>query len=539
MATITEVPRCLLLDARVLPESTTLETDVCIVGGGAAGISVALQLAATPLRVCLIESGGVNGDSKAQALMRGECIGHTYFPLHQVRVSSFGGTTAIWAGACRPLDEIDFKERAWVPHSGWPIGRRELDPYYERAQELCQLGPYSYQVDDWETKSTPAMPLAPEAVETHIFQLSPPTRFGKAYRSLLSAPNVTTCVHATTVEIETDDTGRLAQCAVVAVDDGRRIRIAAKTFILAAGGIENARLLLLSKGACASRDGLGNQHDLVGRFFTEHLYIDSGQVILANGVPRSRLYGIHHATSSGSRARIEGVLAIAERELACERLLRCGFLFPPPWRTRSYYSNGMTSLLYLIRTLRVGHVPYLWPSHAAAVLRNLGDVLATTHRRLFDWRAPRDRMWVRAFGEQSPNPDSRVLLSDQRDRLGRNLVRLDWRVGDTDLRSIRKAHGILGRELERAGVGRLVAPFDEADAVWPRRLTGGYHHMGTTRMHADPKQGVVDANCKVHGTSNVFVTGSSVFPTAGYANPTLTIVGLALRLADHVKALHA
>jgi choline dehydrogenase-like flavoprotein len=187
----------------------------------------------------------------------------------------------------------------------------------------------------------------------------------------------------------------------------------------------------------------------------------------------------------------------------------------------------------------MGYLPYQWRAHARSVFAGLDNVLATTQRRMLPRAEPPNRAMVRAFAEQSPNYDSRVQLSPQRDRLGRNLVRLDWRLKDCDLRSMRRAHEILDSELRRANLGRLEAHLDSADVEWPARLTGGYHHMGTTRMHDDPHQGVVDANCRVHGTSNVYVAGSSVFPTAGYANPTLTIVALSIRLADHLKAAFA
>ena len=189
----------------------------------------------------------------------------------------------------------------------------------------------------------------------------------------------------------------------------------------------------------------------------------------------------------------------------------------------------------MVRLVRMGYLPYQWPEHARSVIGGLDSVLAATRRRMLRHIEPANRIMVRAFAEQSPNFDSRVQLSAQLDRLGRNLVQLDWRVTDTDLHSMRRAHEILAAELERANLGRLDALLDAADAEWPSRVTGGYHHMGTTRMHEDPRQGVVDANCRVHDIANVYVAGSSVFPTAGYANPTLTIVALSIRLADHLR----
>ncbi len=476
----------------------------------------------------------MRGDLNAQALLRGENVGRTYFPLEQVRISGFGGTTTVWNGACRPLDAFDFSRRDWVPWSGWPITREQLDPYYARAQTVCELGPFAYAVEDWETPAEPRLPFPADGIDTHIFQLSK-TRFGRVYRrAVLEAPNVYTCLRAHAVEVETDEVGRTATGVRLKTLDGRNLRVTARAVVLAAGGIETPRLLLLSHRAVP--DGLGNQHDLVGRFFTEHLYMDSGEMVLSNGWRRSRFYSIHRSPKVVPHTRIEAVLAVSEARQKRDELLRAAFLFPPRWRTGSaYYSAGVSSLLHMIRLLRMGYLPYQWREHARSVMGGLDHVLAATRRRMLRRMEPPNRTMVRAFAEQAPNYDSRVELSSQRDRLGRNLVRLDWRVTDADMRSLRRAHEILGAELQQAKLGRLEAHLDVGDQEWPQRVTGGYHHMGTTRMHDDPRQGVVDVDCRVHGTSNVFVAGSSVFTTAGYANPTLTIVALSIRLADHLR----
>jgi len=293
---------------------------------------------------------------------------------------------------------------------------------------------------------------------------------------------------------------------------------------------------LLSRTAIPT--GLGNQNGLVGRFFMEHLYLESGDLVLSSGDTSSGLYSIHPSDRFGARTKIEGVLTVSERIQERERLLRCGFHFPPRWRTGpAFNSQAVTSLIYLVRLARLGHMPYRWQEHARTTIGGFRNVLVATHGRVLGRRFASNSMAMRAFAEQAPNPDSRILLSDKRDRLGRNLVRIDWKLSDADLRSIRLSHEILAAELERSGVGFADAQLDSADAIWPERLRGGYHQMGTTRMHTDARQGVVDANCRLHSTSNVYVAGGSVFPTGGYANPTLSIVALAIRLADHLKGL--
>lgn len=137
--------------------------------------------------------------------------------------------------------------------------------------------------------------------------------------------------------------------------------------------------------------------------------------------------------------------------------------------------------------------------------------------------------------EPAPNPDSRVVLVGDRDELGLQRVALDWRLSEADKRNVRQTLELFGAEIGRAGIGRPKILYEEDDSGWPEDLGGGEHLMGTTRMSDDPKQGVVDRHCRVHGMANLFVAGSSVFPTAGGATPTLMIVALAIRLADHLK----
>jgi choline dehydrogenase-like flavoprotein len=521
----------MLLDINLLSEPARIDADVCIVGAGAAGLTLARELAGLPIRVCLLEGGGLKSDHGAQALMRGESVGRPTRPLEQVRVSGFGGTTNVWAGACRPFDALDFCERDWVPHSGWPITRAQLEPFYRRAHAVCELGSYSYAVEDWARWGEQPLKTGPE-VETHVFHLSR-TRFGLRYRKLtLEAPNIMTCLGVHAVNIESDPLGQLATQITGKTLGGKEVSVVARAFVLAAGGLENPRLLLLSREQMSA--GLGNRYDQVGRFFMDHLYLDSGVLELAEPNAWSRLYSVHRA----HEARIEGVLALTDNVQRRYALLRCAFLFPPRWRTgAAYYSPAVTSLLALVRAVRLGHVPYEWKVHVRAILAGHREVSKTTVGMLGErWRPPR-RLMLRAFAEQAPNPDSRVTLADRVDALGRPLARLDWQVRKSDFDSLRQAHEVLRRAIECVGLGRVDLPALLQDDAWTARVTGGYHHMGTTRMHVDPRHGVVDADCKVHGIANLFIAGSSVFPTGGYANPTLTIIALAVRLADHLKGM--
>src|SRR6185437_16163317 len=185
-----------------VPNGAKVTADLCVVGAGAAGISLCLQLANTSLSIALIESGGQEPDPATQQLAAGENTGLAYFPLDSARLRCFGGTTAHWGGYCRPFYDIDFEERSWVPHSGWPIRRSDLLPLYPTAQTLCQIGPFDYEPQDWQLSDAPPLPLAGQDVRSRLIQFSPPTRFGIRYRSAIaSAPNIRTYLHSNVLAV--------------------------------------------------------------------------------------------------------------------------------------------------------------------------------------------------------------------------------------------------------------------------------------------------------------------------------------------------
>jgi choline dehydrogenase-like flavoprotein len=512
-----------LLDARSIPQDAVVESEVCIVGAGAVGITLAGELAGLDFRVCLLESGGLTPDETTQALAEGQNAGLPYAPLETTRSRYFGGTTNRWTGTCRTLDEIDFEARSWIPHSGWPFPKAHLDPYYERARELCELPPCP------QPERPRPLPLGTTRVATTLFEFSRPTRFGQAYgHELVRAPNVSVYLNANVVELETTEAARAVTHLRVACLMGNTFRVAARLVVLAAGGIENARLLLLSRRVRPA--GLGNDHDLVGRFFMEHPHVAAGVIVPAHPYIPSRLY--KQCRVNG--AVIMGALTLSPDILRRERLANYSALLIP-----EEVSPRMEALKHAYRSLRkrtgTGDV---WRdvARAARGLR-VTDVARATYGLLVNGQLPLTQFRIISRTEQTPNPESRVTLALEKDRLGQNVARLHWRLSPIDIRTIRRALAIIGEELERARLGQLLIDLDGDDpTAWSTPAYGGYHHMGTTRMHVSPAEGVVDEQCRVHGISNLFVAGSSVFPTGGHANPMLTIVALALRLADRVKA---
>lgn len=524
-----------MLDARQLPEGNVLEADVCIVGAGAAGISIARALVGTSLSVLVLESGGLEADPATQALYEGEVVGEPLYganveprELVETRLRYFGGSTNHWAGTCRPLEAIDFEERPWMARSGWPFGLDELQRWYEQAQRVCRLGPERWDWRWWSEQEGLGPPLLDSGrVATNIVQIAFPAAFGRLYGDELdAAPNVEICTWANVVELLTGPGGDHVTEAAVATLDGNRLRAVAERFVLAVGGIENPRLLLASDGAHPA--GLGNEHDLVGRYFNEHLQVAAGFASIAGGADDLTLHrGITLPVGPddgdvGIRAPL-GLTAEAQR---ADEIM--GVQFQP--------------ILAAEGSEDAPHQP------EGVAAGDVADLLAAQLDA-----APGDIAHVQVLAEQEPNSESRVVLGPQTDPLGMRRVAVDWRHTELDRRSIVRGLEILAEELGQAGVGRLQAlpggvRFTERESVGVLDLYEvdpalsddrfpfgiAYHHMGTTRMHPDPAEGVVDADCRVHGVDNLYLAGSSVFPTGGSATPTYTLVALALRLADHL-----
>jgi choline dehydrogenase-like flavoprotein len=505
-------------DARKISNHSLIEGDICIIGAGAAGISIALEFINTSRKIILLESGGLEYDPESQLLNKGYNIGQNYWPLSSARLRYFGGTTGHWAGFCSTLDPIDFEERKWVPHSGWPFTRKDMDRYYERAHPVCDLGTYTYDLAYWE-KQNPAfqhLRFDESRVRTKMWQKSPPTRFGIKYRkAILDAPKVHLYTFANVTNIDLNKSGSSVTGLELKTLDGKQHRVRAKQYVLSCGAIDNAQVLLCSNSVM--KNGVGNQNDLVGRYFMEHPHVDSADMVLAGNPPMYLYY------ESFLAIKQFGMLALSEEYQRRHNLLNYSaqLIFDPVVAERDHFIDSVPADSKKILEF--------WKGIEKAKKEDGGkDKKENAKNYVFSTRI-----------EQTPNPDSRVELAATKDALGMQEVNLNWQLSELDKRTIKEANLMIGRELGRTGLGRLRLRdwlFTD-NPIWPHYLEGGWHHMGTTRMNNDPKKGVVDANCKVHGLPNLYIAGSSVFPTGGTANPTLTIVALSLRLADHLKSL--
>ena len=496
--------------------------DLCIVGAGAAGITIALELIEAGLDVLVLESGGLEFDPAVQALARGRSIGAASDALDAARLRFFGGSTNHWGGFCRPFDPVDFAVRPWVPDSGWPIERADLDPFYTRAAAMLDLADDDFSVARWRDALPPLFggPLFEGRLEPVVYQLSPPTRMGEKYRGALErARDVRVMLHANLLRIGLHPGRRRVMRLDVGTLEGGRFGVTPAAVVLATGGIENARLLLASRDV--ERNGVGNGHDLVGRYFMDHPSHHAATLLLnapSDDARRPLMRPVFpYATLREDVAREEGLLRFMTTMHVGDEL------FDEP--------QGYVALREIGRAILRREWPADLTGRLASLAADLDGAAEHGFRRFFGRSGT---LHLRIHPEVAPNRESRVTLGDETDALGMPRPVLDWRLGELDRHTIRRGLSIVGAEAGRTGIGRLrIEPWMLEDPFAVPGI-GSWHHVGTTRMHDDPRCGVVDREGRVHGLDNLFVAGSSVFPTEGFANPTLTIVALALRLADHL-----
>ncbi|MFW6085119.1 MAG: GMC oxidoreductase [Gemmatimonadota bacterium] len=495
------------LDARQLPAGASIEADVCIVGAGPAGLTLASRLIDRGLHVLVLESGADGTDETVLSLNRGAVVGDRYAGLAATRHRRIGGTTAIWNTTVRgevgakyvPLDPVDFARRPRSVPRGWPLRHEDLAPYYDRAIVLCGL-------DAGPSRGTEAtVPRLAAPLVPGLYHFGTRRRLLDPLLDKLGGADSRLCYHATALEI--DASGSEAKELAFSTPDGARGTVHAARFVLAAGAVENARLLLLS---ARRPPEFGNEGDWVGRCFMEHPRDTS--ITFQPHSPRfyreAGYYDVHDGPRGGPRLGRLGLEAEALR------------------------SDGLPNVSgTLLPVVRAGVRKAAARLGRAAGRPPLSTLLPTGGHGWSAHRAPSlvyEGMMILLNIEQTPHPENRVRLGDARDALGMRRAELHWRLRPDDRAGIDRLRRTFARALRASNVGEV--HLDEAAGVDPN----AHHHAGTTRMSSDPRYGVVDRDLRVHGMENLFVAGASVFPTAGYANPLLTIVALSLRLGDHL-----
>jgi choline dehydrogenase-like flavoprotein len=524
-----------LVDTRELEEGTELRADVCIVGSGPAGLTIALELEGSGLDVLVVESGAFELDPDLQDLYDVEMTGELFgaegspVPVSTTRLRHFGGTSNHWAGYCRPLRRVDLEPRPELGRPGWPITYEELARHYDRALEILEIGPHRYDVRYWNDHGGLGPVLVDDdVVESVVYQLSP-TYFGSRYRpEMEQAADVRVALHANLVGIVPAETGRTVERLELATMTGRSVTAVAGRYVIATGGIETPRLLLAS---ARDRGGIGNDRDLVGRGFCEHGQNTLGIAVVSRTVEELRAYGRTTLPSPVGRGpegeiTVQAALVLSDDTVRREEIL------------------GVEAQLYML--------PVDDPRPATVSGPSLGD--AGQLLRTFDGAAPSTMVGFSVTAEQAPHPESRVTLTDEADELGMPRAALNWVVSDDDRRSILRGLEIFGARLGAAGAGRLqvtpgsLQPSGEPGvlarfAIDPSasdpagfHLAHSNHHCCTVPMSADPSGGVCDPDLRVWGFEDLYLAGSGVFPTAGVTSPTINIVALSVRLAQHLRA---
>ena len=546
----------MIADADNIEHGACLQADVCVVGGGPAGISLTLALSSRGLSVLLLESGRWTQDATTQSLYEGEVADERlHSPPDKYRQRRMGGSSAIWGGRCMPFDPLDFEQRSHVPHSGWPLRYEELLPYYRQANALAEAGRFSYQAQD--TLGDQALPLIKGFESARVStdgleRFSCPTNFGSRYAKRLQlAPDVQVLLGANCTALRLHADGRSVRTINVATLAGKRFSVRARKTVLAAGGLETARLLLASNDVVPA--GVGNGHDVVGRYYMCHIAGNVGTLAVHGSTSRVR-HGYELAPEGVYCRRRFSVRAAEQHRLGlCNAVARLHF----PRITDPAHRSGVLSGLFLARKLisyeyakRLNDGNEITPKIYARHLLNVAGDPLDTAAFLGHWLARRtfaerkfpsvilrnrtNHFSLEVHGEQMPRSDSRVVLTGKTDSLGMPQLKVDWRYSAGDIESVGRTLDVFAQEFDRTGVGQFNYSRDTLEEDLMRFGAYGGHHLGTARMGEDVRTSVVDANCQVHSVRDLFVAGSAAFPTSSQANPTLTLIALSLRLGDEL-----
>jgi choline dehydrogenase-like flavoprotein/predicted dehydrogenase len=555
-------------DLRDSSETSAINADICIIGSGPAGLSLALQFAHTAIQVCILESGGLSEQADVDALSAIENIGMRR--VEGTRRRGFGGTSSVWTGRCGVFDPIDYQSRAWVPFSGWPIAHDDVEPYLEQAARLLGLGPM-LSTENWPEhlrRPSDQEPWDPRLLSPVVFQFSrssfsnvevertfaemntaggdnlgalqhagvpKATHFGEDFKDVIEkSKNITVLLHANVTMIETSDDGTAVKSVTARSPSGAAVEIRAGTVVLACGGIDNARLLLASDRQ--NPGGVGNSRDVVGRFLTDHPLAIAGNYRGEGSRALRRKLGHRWLDDDTGRHVYQFGLRLSPELQRREQLLNCEFHIIE-------YGERQPAITVAGRVLR--ELKSRGPTSQTAVdmVEVLRNPLALS-KGIYDRYVARqptltdpDTVSFCCVVEQQMDRDSRVRLSNERDSSGMRRALIDWRVADADFTTAKRGTEVLLREMTRLGFERpkTASWLEEGPSAYKALIHDMAHPMCATRMANNPSEGVVDANCQVHGVEGLFIAGGSVFSTPGYVNPTLMIVSLSLRLADHIK----
>ncbi len=511
-----------------------LEVDLCVIGSGAAGLSLASVFLGSRWKLLVLESGAAAPNDWASELNLIDQVGVQFRGATAGRVRAFGGTTRAWGGQLIPLRGSELTSRPWVPHSGWPISDSVLAPYYRKAESLLGVDGPPYDESVWE-----ALRIQPPAFDpsTFCYRFSQWAPLGRRNFGLLFGPalrrssNVDVALNATVTKISTDPSGDRVVGVQTTSQSGPSLVVRARYYVLACGALETARLLLASGEG--NSQGVANSSGLVGRFFQDHISCIAGEVRPSSRAVVQKFFEPRYRGRTMYSCKVELTDQAQQNMQTLNVMGHIKFAIPE--------ALGLLEVRRMLHQMQAGKLPVPSLREAAALARGAGELSRLVAIRLFQKRrasASRGAIDLVVDAEQAPNPDSRVRLSDRRDALGLRKVLLDWRIGTCEMNSIRTFAQLFARAFQNAGLGQIDVAA-EPDFSVEGRLSAArdmYHHLGTTRMSASLGTGVVTPTLRCHDVVNLYIVGGSVFPAGGIANPTFTIIALALRLADELKS---
>lgn len=537
----------MIVDGSALSSGTEREHEICVVGSGVAGMLLVMELAPTVKDICMIESGAWTPDDDTQSLCALNNIGYPIRKHYQSRIRYFGGSCNIWAGRAMIYNEIDLLPRPWLDSSGWPLDFTELDRYYASAAQYLNLPSYDkLKPLSWQPKLSDfeASLVQGANFKTNVSLFAKaPARFGyksKYYRAVKNSKNITLYINSNVVNLQLNEPLSRVVRMDVACLNGVRYIVKPKKVVLACGGLENTRILMASDKQMPQ--GIGNQNGLLGRYYMDHPRAVFGRLKLTRKLKLDHILGM---PVRGGKMQLG--IALSDKIQAAEALLNNYLSLEPG------YSIGSMELYesfvkLMKRLLRKGYSGRRFDFKNAEIAEVPEMIYLLTPKELLPhfmyytyYKCSRiaknafttlTHLSIVNYSEQEAINASRVYLDGEKDRLGMPKLILDWKVSDRSLRSSLRLMQLLDAHFRMHEAGYIEEDLAEIDRL---PYTDASHHLGTTRMSANPRTGVVDENCQVHGVDNLYIAGSSVFPTAGHANPTLTIAALSLRLADYLK----
>jgi choline dehydrogenase-like flavoprotein len=511
----------LIIDLETTPLTSMTGFDVCVIGAGAAGLTVAVELARKKRRVLVLEGGGIKvWEREGWALNKSDIIGLPFAGAQIGRFRTLGGSTSQWTGQVIELDDIDFETRPWVPGSGWPIRKSDLAAGYQRALELEGLHASLGEDDDVWAHACTRQPDLGDNLDLSFSRICPERKFARIFEDILASEHILVALHANACELAFAEDGETVTSVRCRTLTGIEARFTADRFVLCLGGIESSRFLLNQHHAPWNRSGL------VGRHFQDHLHYPAAATIkLRDG--SNPCYGPH-------RINLGGYYYVPRIKLSPSAQERHGVLNVTGMVD---YGDGIFAALRTAATLWRGPVSVIKPRDLAYLAVRAPSVLWYLLRSKTNpgFVLPALKLKLTVVCEQPPLSESRITLSPERDALGMYRSSIDWRISREEMETVRRYVQTVQRIFAQHRIGHVIPDTDLYTDKFVHKCTDYFHHIGGTRMATLPGHGVVDPNLRLHGTRNAYLCSTSVFPSSGSANPTHTLVALAVRLAWHLQ----